>query len=232
MQARFDPQWLREGEFDLSNDPRAATRTVKVRQALERLEGGRLRLVKHSSRGRTPGYYLREGKRGEVEAQYYMSIDRDLRTLALGLSVEKGEEHSGCDRDRKMDRHSWDWPKLVAMGAPRLADSLSVISSDLGRPLAVVLDTHRKANAQEERETVPFVFTGTELLVQSAPVGIEVLFARLREIDRRKDWWADVWIVADFTELEVGRLSPDDVAQRLYAFRPLRDALRGRSSGS
>ncbi len=232
MAAPFDPRWLREGVFDVSSDPRGATRTVEVRRTLERLQGGSLRLVKFHPHGHSPGYYLRQGSRGEVEAQYCMSIDRELRTLSLGLSVEKGEEHPQSEHSRRMSRDLWDWPRLVAMGARKLHDSLSAISSDLERPLAVIIATHRQDKGEMERETTPFVFTGKHFLVQSAPVGIDALVDRLREVDERRDWWADVWIVADFAEVEVSRLFPDDVARCLFTFDSLRRYLRGKDEMS
>ncbi len=226
--ATFDPQWLHTGKFDLSGDPRSATRTVLVRRALEQLEDKPFVLKPLPRRDHPSTYYLREGTRGEVEAQYYMNVNPVLRTLTLGLSVEKGEEHTGAVGDRRMSRNVWDWPNLVAMQGSVMSGHIRAISSNLGRPVTVVLDTH-KENDDEERETVSFVGINNKFFLRSAPISIDVITTRIREIDQRKDWWADVWIAADFTETEVDRLHPEDVAKILYNFRRLRDALRLRT---
>lgn len=229
-QTFFDPRWLRIGEFDLSTDPRGSTRTVRVRRALEEGERRPFKLKPLPARGRACEYYLREGEQGAVEAQYYMSIDRTLRTLALGLSIEKGEEYPGASSERQMDRTLWDWPNLVNMPAHVVHEHLSAISTELGRPIGFIVDTHRQDDGREqERETVPFVFTGDAFLKRSAPVSVNALVAQLDEIDHRTRWWADVWVVAEFTESEVAVLSPENVAERLLAFRSLRKVLRRRA---
>lgn len=207
-QGFFDPQWLRAGVLNLSND-RRPTRTEQVKLVLNELEGRPFQLIKLKSHGRTSAYYLREGDLGEVEAQYYMSLDPMLHPLALGLSIEKGEESPGANPDRRMDRLSWDWPKLARMRTVELRNRVAAVSSDLGRPLAVIIDTHTEGSG-DEHDTVPFVFIGETVLKRTALVSIDALVALLRKIDRQKSLWADVWIMAELTELEVATLSPEE----------------------
>jgi len=223
----FDPAWVRSGEFDLSSD-RRPTRTVRVRKALEELEGRSFSLVKLDRRGRTSTYYLREGKRPFVEAQYYMTLDRACHTLSLGVSIEKGHTHAGAERDRRMDK-TWDWPHFMALGASRLTEALSAITAALGRSVAVVAESHvpdADEPTGERRDTVPFVFDGVRWTMRAAQVTPAAPMQYLSELNRRPALWADVWIVADFTEQEIGALTPSAVARALFAFRSLRHAIR------
>ncbi len=234
----FDPAWVRTGEFDLSKDDRNSTRTIRVRKALEELEGRSFRLAPiradHSVKvrsGRASTYYLREGDRECVEAQYYMTLDRACRTLSLGVSIEKGHTHADAEPDGKMDA-TWDWPRFARMTPARLVALLSAASAALaGRPVALVVESHWNNDDEptgERRDTVSFVFDGDRCLMRAVPVTAAYVVQYLREIDTRTDWWADVWIVADFTEEEVGKLTPEAVAQALFAFRSLRNAIRAR----
>jgi hypothetical protein len=219
----FDPAWVRNGKFDLSGDERP-TRTVQVRLALQACEKRDFKLIPLERREHTSTYYLREGDRPFLEAQYYMSLDRACRTLSLGLSIEKANEKS-------MDRKEWDWARLVALGREGLVARLTAASNKLVRPVALVIESHEVHGEQETdepRETVPFVLDGDHWLIRAVRVTPKHVFDYLREIDGREDWWADVWIVADFTEEEVSTMRPGDVAKNLHAFHPLRETLRGR----
>jgi hypothetical protein len=152
-----------------------------------------------------------------------MSIDPVVRTLWLGLSVEKGEEPP-CAKDRQMNRRTWDWPRLARIRPGDFGRHLNAISSQLGRPIAVVLETSRAGS--ETRQSVPFILARGTLLKHAAPVEIADLVERLHEIDAARDTWADVFIFAEFTEDDVGRMLPKDVAVVLRAFGRLRDCLR------
>lgn len=221
---RFDPNWVRHGVFDLSVDNPHKTRTIQVRKALEELTGTALQLRKNPARGRASTYYLREGDRGEVEAQFVMSLDAELRTLLLGISVEKGHEHGSAAEDHKMDRCTWDWSRFVALESDKLGEHVAAVSERLQRPVTLLMMSRKVG---DERQTIlPFVFAGSSWLLRSATVSAELVHAYIGELDSRRDSWVDAWIAADFNEMDVGGLSPAAAADVLFAFQSLRGAIR------
>ncbi len=225
----FDPDWLKEGVFSVGGDGRP-TRTQRVRDELNRLEQATFSMPRLRDQGRpATAYYFREGSHSDVEAQYYMIADRDLRTLGLGLSVEKGEEGKSASADRRMDRKAWDWPRLVALGEDALTGHIAAISKQLDHPVSVIVDYHRPDRDDEDGDHLsgPYTFVG-RWWKRGAPSSARDVVERLREVDRLKDWWADVWIIADYNQSEVAEMLPEQVARNLHAFKPLRDALRGR----
>ncbi|MBI5514011.1 MAG: hypothetical protein HY909_09605 [Deltaproteobacteria bacterium] len=48
------------------------------------------------------------------------------------------------------------------------------------------------------------------------------------ELDARKTWWVDGYLVAEFFPAEVAEMTPAAAAAVLNCFRPLRDRLRVR----
>lgn len=227
----FDPEWLRSGEFSVGGDTRPR-RTEQVCRELCVLEKGR-RLLMHPIReqGRPPmGYYLREGEEGAVEAQYYLYANAGLRALTLGLSVEKGETGRRASADRRMRGAEWDWPRLIALAGTRLAGHVRRLSDRLERPISVVIDYHLldDEGVEQKRHMGVHTWMRGEWWARGARSSSKLLADQLRHVNDKPDWWSDVWIVADFEAQEAKKMTPLDVAQALFQFKPLRDVLRGR----
>jgi hypothetical protein len=226
----FDPAWLRSGEFSVGNDGRRS-RIQQVRDELNHLEGRHFVMPMVRDQGHSPSvYYFREDKPGSIEAQYYLLANGDLRTLTLGLSIEKGEDGKRATGDRKMHRSKWDWPRLIALGDAKLAEFVRSLSEKLDRPVSVVIDYHLLDDEgyEAERRTGEYTFVAGSWRKRGAAASIAEVVERLREVNELSDWWSDVWIVADFNETEVEAMSPSDVAKALFKFAELRTALRPR----
>lgn len=226
----FDPTWLESGVFSVGEDGRP-TRTQQVRDELNRLERSSFSMHFLRDQGRPPTvYYFRESPRGDIEAQFYMIADRDLRTLSLGLSIEKGEEVKGAADGRHMDRRTWDWPRLVALGEDELTRHIMAITKQLDHAVSLVIDYHRAGVGDDDGEhlSVPYTFFEGRWWKRGAPSSAREAIARLREVDGKTDWWSDVWIIADYNQSEVAEMLPEQVAGILHAFKSLRDVLRGR----
>jgi hypothetical protein len=220
----LDPKWLDVGHFKL--DGQAPSLTSRIRDRLEELSGLSLRLVKNPSRGYAENYYIREGDgAGEPQAQYVMAIDTALPSLILGLSIEKGEESSRAPAGRRMDRSTWDWPRLSKLRDRALDTTVAKISRlEEDRPISFLMWTDR----EDEDEEWHYTFAQNEWFQRGVQRTGKDVVACISRIDEMRSRWADIWIGFELGQKEVANTSTDQAARLLHAFSPLRARLRAK----
>jgi hypothetical protein len=209
----------------MTGDDRHRTRTMLIRDALVERYGDRRRmqLRKFPARGHAQTYYLREQDPGEPQAQYLMTIGDEL--LAIGLSIEKGEETSRAVEGRRMHR-TWSWHQLRRASAEDLSCALHQVSVRIdGRPVRVRVETHEGEGDESARDAWEYVYSGGSYFERARPATDKEVVKRIRDL--KKTRWADVWFAAEFGPAETRVMGPERAAEILFAFREMRDWLNG-----
>jgi hypothetical protein len=130
------------------------------------------------------------------------AISKEHPVLSLGVSVEKGLEGSAASDPREMmDRHAWDWPRLVE----NLSDVLLTDVPELARGLEAPVHVRVRRGARWDADkrwwkTRGFSFVNEQWFERHAGrvhVDTETVVEHVRELDDRKDLWAIVTITHD-----------------------------------
>jgi hypothetical protein len=224
MKDTLNEEWLKLGGFKVGRE--RPTPTTRIRDELQALSGRTLRLVKMESYGYSSGYYLREHDgAGEPQAQYLMAIDSRLPSLILGVSIEKGEEGARVASGRRMDRDTWAWPILAKQRPATLDAAIGDAARTSKRPVSVIIWTDREDEAEEWHYT----FASGRWLQRGVPSSAKLVLDRLREVDKMRSRWCDVWIGVELGRGELGHTTLRQTGRYLDAFSPLRARLRQRT---
>lgn len=133
---RLDPLWVLRGYFDFSAGSPTPSQSIRDEVArLLSIKPGHFQIQGYPVR---PAWryviWWREGEADYAEAQFFMGIS-EFPILSVGLSVEKGLEHNFDAPEKRLDRHTWGWPRLVRLSAEILRRDLAQVAAAVGRPI-------------------------------------------------------------------------------------------------
>ena len=136
----FSGSWVRRGYFDFSADDHRRAPTQAIRKDLAVAIGVTADALRIKSFPVGPAwrhtFWWREGDSDYAEAQCFMQIAH-YPVLSLGISVEKGREGAGAVGDALMNRHTWDWQRLVDECATLLEKDVPKSASTLPQPITL-----------------------------------------------------------------------------------------------
>jgi hypothetical protein len=232
---RFEARWCWQGYFDLSSPGRRETTTQAIRDELtQRLGQGAQKLqiaqypvgpqFKHT-------FWWREGDRDYAEAQFFARVSGDHPILSLGVSIEKGlEDLSGIAATRqgayRMDRKSWDWPKLLKRAGQLLTEDVRTSAKKCDRPVCIRIVSHQPSLDEVRRHSRTFVLFQDRWFERHVGTSdTKKVTAYLGEVDKRRDSWVVVYIGCELSPTEVEGMEPAQVADALMCFANVRERL-------
>jgi hypothetical protein len=236
MDASISASWLLHGYFNLSGQDPSRTTTQQIRNELCTALG----LPKKSLGIRTfpvgtnwrHTFWWREADVDYAEAQFFAAISQTQPVLSLGISIEKGREDHVRPKAERMDRKTWDWPRLVKNARIVLSTDVVDAANALQQPINLRIRCRKRGGEEEAwtRRTFSFV-NGAWFERHVGKVDAAVIATYIGVIDNLADTWAYVEFARDLGPTEAGGLSPADATAILLKFSRLRERLRGRSPG-
>lgn len=229
----LDQTWLLQGYFQLDARHTRHTLTQGIRDELARslgLTSKGLRIAQYPVAATYKHtFWWRMGNLDYAEAQFFAGISRDHPILSLGVSVEKGYETTrGLAKKprptQRMNRTSWDWPRLVRRAKALLGREVPKVEQALKR--AVFLWIGTPAARKDERTYT--CLSAKWYRRYTGPVPVSELVQHIESLDRRRELWVNLYIGCDFTPIEVHGKEPRDLAAILLAFNGIREAIHGR----
>lgn len=212
---KFDPAWIRRGNFVLGSVSHGHqdTFSIAVRKELTKTTS----IKKHAgypSRDLRHSIYWREGDVNYAEAQFFASISQHHAVLSIGVSVEKGDE--------SVDHRTWDWPHVLKV-VPRLVkDKLPALAEQLPRPLVIWLQPSLRAK-QIEQGSRTFMFEERQWFERHiGKVAVEKIVQAIADADKNTELWVNLHIGYELSEADASGLTPAEFAERLRAFDAMR----------
>jgi hypothetical protein len=236
MDSSFSSDWLHKGYFDFSGQDSHHTTTLMIKADLSTglgLPANGLRIASYPVGPQFRHiYWWREGGADYAEAQFMAAIAKEHPILSLGVAVEKGREDSlvGIGPDR-MDRKTWDWPRLVALMTDILDDEVPAVASrsQCAVHLRVSSRGYLPSNDESAWRTHAFSFVEGQWYERHAGrVRVEPneIHNYVKALDAKPEAWVIVHFARDLTPQEVQGIPPSRAAAMLLEFSPLRRRLR------
>ncbi len=148
--------------------------------------------------------------------------------LSLGISVEKGREGAGAVGDALMDRHTWDWQRLVDNCTTLLENDVPESATTLPQPITLRFQLLPRGAERPEIDDRSFsLVDGQWYERRRGSADVTAITDYVRAVDQQRDCWALVYFTMDLSAESVDGVNPSKIADHLSAFAPIRRRLRG-----
>jgi hypothetical protein len=148
------------------------------------------------------------------------SVREGLEKKRTGIAAAK---HEAAHR---MDRKSWDWPRLLKHAEQLFTNDVPVSVKKCKRPVFVRIVCHQPARGEVPRSSRTFVLYEDRWFERHGrETDTKAMTAYLREVDKRPDWWVVVYIGCDFSPNEIEGMAPAQATDVLMCFANVRDRL-------
>lgn len=235
MGASISGAWLLKGHFDFAGQDQHNTTTLSIKANLCTALGLQPDGLSIANYPTGPAFkhtfWWREGDTDYAEAQFVAAISKEHPVLSLGISVEKGLEGGPATGPKQMmDRHVWDWPRLIESLSDILSADVPGIATAIGAPVQVRV--RHGVRWEEDRRwwhTRCFSFVDEQWFERHAGrvrIETEAIVEHVRDLDDRKESWAIVTITQDLAPSEAEGMSPEEVAGVLLRFGGIRRRIR------